>query len=138
MMRYLAIDLGQKRTGLAIGDDETRVVTPLDVIEHARQELLLQRVVDWLEREQIDAVVVGLPLNMDGTRGQSARRAEKFSIELGRRTSRPVHLTDERLSSTVADEQMAQSGLTHGQKRLRRDALAAATILRDFLEGLKQ
>jgi len=141
-VRFVAVDLGDARTGLAAGDDATRIVTPLEVLE-----------VPWRERDgeallaalatAIDThlgrggeIVVGLPLNMDGSEGPQAAKVRTFASRLGERTSRPVHLFDERLSSVQADWQMARSGLTRDDKKKRRDARAAAVILQDFLSQL--
>lgn len=132
-MRYLAIDLGDKRTGLAVGDDVTGIATPLDVIVTAssdeRQRLLLRAIED----QAPDALVIGLPLNIDGSEGPAAGKSRTFAEALSARCSLPVHFVDERLTSVAADDQMARTGLTHKRKKNRRDALAAATILRDFL-----
>ncbi len=133
-MRYLAIDLGEKRTGLAVGDDVTGVASPVGVIETADAAERMQRIVEAIEKHGPGAVVVGLPLNMDGTVGPAGERVQALVKELGERVGLAVHLFDERLSSEAANEQMARSGLTHRGKKRRRDALAAAVILRDFLE----
>jgi len=136
MKRYLAIDLGQKRTGLAVGDDELRLAMPFGVVVSGNPEQTLIQVGKTIEAEQPDAVVVGLPLNMDGSESAGSKRARDFAAALGERFGVEVHLMDERLTSAVADEQMAGRELTRDQKKMRRDALAAATILRDFLAGL--
>jgi len=137
-MRYLAIDLGDKRTGVAGGDDGTGIATPLEVINTANPAERMRQLVAMIEREGPDALVVGLPLNMDGSEGPSARKVRAFIEELSAKTSIPVHAHDERLTSVEADEQMAMSGLTHKQKKARRDAMAAAAILRGYFEGLSQ
>ena len=133
-MRYLAIDLGGKRTGLAVGDDESGIVTPLEVVVAGDDAQRLGAIGRVIEAQGPDALVLGLPLNMDGTPGPAAETAKAFAETLHERFKLPVHLADERLSSSVADEQMARRGLTRGDKKARRDALAAATILRDFLD----
>lgn len=133
-MRYLAIDLGDRRTGVAVGDDQTGIVTPLDVIETGSDSERFTRLRGLIEWEGPGALVVGWPLNMDGSVGPSAQKCKAFADRLSEATRLPVHLHDERLSSAAADEQMARSGLTHKQKKARRDALAAANILRGFLE----
>src|SRR5690606_34893250 len=79
-----------------------------------------------------EALVLGLPLNMDGTLGPAAEKTQAFAETLLEATGLDVYLVDERLSSAAADEAMARSGLTHGQKKARRDALAAAAILRAY------
>lgn len=150
-MRYLAFDVGDKRTGVAAGDAETGVVTPLTVVEVA---LVIQggnALVEALARmceEHLGSVVskaaaskapgelvCGLPLNMDGSEGPRSKIVRAFADRLAARTHRKVHLQDERLSSAEADWTMARSGLTRGEKKERRDARAAAVILQDFLAG---
>jgi len=135
-MRYLAIDLGDKRTGVAMGDSITRIVTPLDVINTSSEAERFTRLRDLIEWEGPGALVVGWPLNMDGSIGPNAEKCKAFADKLSEATRLPVHLHDERLSSAAADEQMAMSGLTHKQKKARRDAMAAANILRGFFETL--
>lgn len=141
-MRYLAIDLGDRRTGLALGDDETRIASPVALIDtpiSARDgEELLARILDAVLRhlgppDSPGEIVLGLPLNMDGSEGPRATAARDFARRIHARTGRTVHLHDERLSSADADWSLARTGLTRAQKKQRRDALAAAAILRDFL-----
>ena len=135
-MRYLAIDFGDKRTGLAVGDDVTRIAGPVDVIQTGTPEQYLTRLAEAVDRHGADALVVGLPLNMDGTEGAAAKKYRAFAQQLAERCGLPVHLVDERLSSDHAEGKLDRSGLTHGQKKSRRDALAAATILQDFFDCL--
>jgi putative Holliday junction resolvase len=134
-MRYLCFDLGDKRTGIAAGDDETGVVTPAGMLPTPHGEELVKAVLEAIETHGPDALVLGLPLNMDGTEGAQAKRVRDFGRQLGQRTDRPIHYQDERLTSYAADARMAGSGRTHKEKKESRDALAAAEILRDFLEA---
>lgn len=131
-MLHLAVDLGQRRTGLAIGDPQTGVASPLSVIESRDQDRLVRLVAAQVAAHQPAAVIIGLPLNMDGTRGPAAARAQAFAAKLRPLVRVPVHLCDERLSSAQAEQQLAGRGLTRRQKKARRDALAAAAILRQF------
>ncbi len=137
-MRFLAVDLGDKRTGLATGDSITRLAGPLDVIEIPltaadQGERLLDAIAKVIDADRPAAIVIGLPFNMDGTEGPAARKVRDFAARLMQRTSVPIHFQDERLTTREADWTMAQSGLTHAQKKARRDALAAAAILQDYL-----
>jgi putative Holliday junction resolvase len=134
-MRYLAIDLGDRRTGLAAGDDTTGLVSPAAVIEIRRGEALIDAVLAQIHEHEPDAIVIGLPLNMDGTEGDRAKIVRAFGEALAQRCTQPIHYQDERLTSFAADERMARTGRTHRQKKELRDALAAAEILRDFLDG---
>lgn len=137
-MRYLAIDLGEKRTGLAVGGDQTGIVTPLDVIETTNLNERIRRISLAVADQGVNELVLGLPLNMDGSEGDAAKSVRGLKGFLEQRFGIPVHLMDERLSSADADDKMSRSGLTRGKKKTRRDALAAAAILRDFLAMKKR
>ena len=132
-MRYLAVDLGAKRTGLAAGDDVVRLVQPVEVVQVSRGPALLDALARAVDRHGPDELVVGLPLNMDGTEGAGAKEAREFGALLAARVGLPVRFQDERLSSFEADERMARSGRTHREKRELRDALAACAILEAWL-----
>lgn len=131
-MRYLAIDYGAKRTGLAVCDATETVASPHDVLYGGKD--LAERIGRIVASEDIGAVVLGLPLNMDGSEGRQARRVLAFARELEQRIAVPIHLQDERLSSFGAEEKLHEIGLKRGKGRERLDALAAAEILRMFLE----
>jgi putative holliday junction resolvase len=146
LMRYIAIDLGDKRTGLAVGDAETRLVTPLSVLEspisvRAGEQLLddlAQAIGEQVSPHAAAELVVGLPLNMDGTEGPRAKLVREFAARIEKKTGRTVRFQDERLTSAEADWGMARSGMTRGEKKAKRDALAAGVVLRDFLETLRR
>jgi len=137
-MRYLAIDLGDRRTGLAVGDDATGLASPAGVIEKPIEpgEELLAAIERAAREYGPDELVMGLPLNMDDTEGPRAKLVRAFASRVEGRTGLVVRFQDERLTSAEADWSMARSGMTRGQKKSRRDALAAAAILRDYLETL--
>lgn len=137
-MRYLAIDLGGRRTGLAVGDDRTRTVSPAGVIEHPPGERFIHEIVKAVEEYQPGELIVGLPLNMDDTEGESARRVRAVAERIAEATNLPMHFKDERLTSFAADKRMARTGRTHKQKKHLRDALAAVEILRDFLDEVAE
>ena len=134
-MRYLAVDLGAKRTGLAAGDDVLRIVQPVEVLQVPRGPALMDALAKAVDRHGPDALVVGLPINMDGSEGAGAREAREFGALLAARVGIPVRFQDERLSSFEADQRMAQSGRTHREKKELRDALAACAILEAYLGG---
>ncbi len=137
-MMYLSIDRGGKRTGLAVGDDVLRLASPVDVIHTANEDELIRQIVKAIDEQMPDELVLGLPLNMDDSEGPAAKAARVFADKLTQTTGKVVHLVDERLSSYHADQLMSQTGLTHGQKKARRDALAAANILQAFLDGISE
>ena len=131
-MKYLAIDYGEKRTGLAICDASETIVTPLTVI--SGQKELPKRIADIVEKEGAEAIILGLPLNMDGSEGPQAKLVLKFAEQLRERLDIPIHLQDERLSSFNAEQKLAPAELTKSKKKKRLDAVAAASILEAFLE----
>lgn len=133
--RCLAIDLGDRRTGLALGDTTTGIASPLGAIKAPPGPERWTQLARVVERESPEALVLGLPLNMDGSAGKPARRARAFAAEAAERFHVAVHLVDERRSSLEADEAMARSGLTHAQKKARRDGLAAVILLQRFFEA---
>ena len=132
-MRYLAIDLGEKRTGLAVGDDVTKIVTPAGTIETSKPQHLLTMIERAIKQDTPNGLVVGLPLNMDGSEGPAARKVRQIADQIAAKTGLPVHLVDERLTSAAADDALSRTGLTQKAKKSRRDALAAAAILEIFL-----
>ena len=133
-MRYLAVDLGDKRTGLAVGDDELNMAQPVTVLEIPIGDVLIDAIVNAIQEQGVDSIVVGLPLNMDGSPGQRVAITKAFAAQLQTATSLQLHFQDERLTSSAAEEKLSGSGKTHKQKKKMRDALAAAEILNDFLQ----
>ena len=136
----MAIDLGDVRTGLAVGDDITNVVSPAGVIETPLgaadgAELLgaLARAADEHLGPGEGELVLGLPINMDGTEGPRVALTRAFGERIAQTLDRPVHHQDERSTTDGAHARMARTGLTHKQKKRRRDALAASIILERFL-----
>ncbi len=131
-MRYLAIDYGMKRTGLALCDAGETIASPYRVLQG--QKDLVQRIGRVVASENIEAIVLGLPLNMDGSEGPQAKRVRAFAHQLGSQIHVPVHFQDERLSSFGAEQKLGEIGLSKGKQRERLDAVAAAEILQAFLE----
>ncbi|MEM1186329.1 MAG: Holliday junction resolvase RuvX [Planctomycetota bacterium] len=141
--RFIGVDLGDKRTGLALGDSVTRLASPASLVETPIDERDGDALLDALDDaigELVDrgdaTLVIGLPLNMDGTEGARAKLTRAFAQRLSDRTGRPIEMHDERRTSLQADERLARTGLTHKQKKLRRDAIAASAMLQAFLDAL--
>jgi putative Holliday junction resolvase len=131
-MRYLAIDYGTKRTGLAICDAAETIASPLAILNGQKE--LLNKIAEITETENVEAIVLGLPLNMDGTESSQTKLVLKFAEKLKDCLPIPVYLQDERLSSFGAEEKLAPADFTRGKRKKRIDAVAAAEILEAFLE----
>ncbi|MEM7682507.1 MAG: Holliday junction resolvase RuvX [Planctomycetota bacterium] len=134
-MRRLAIDPGGKRTGLALGDDHSRIASPLGAINGVGSGAFAHQLDKQIDLAGPDALLVGWPVDMNGRRGPSAKASEALALQLARTTGLPVLLVDERLTTDQANSAMAQSGLTHQQKKARRDGLAAVALLGRFWEA---
>jgi putative Holliday junction resolvase len=131
MSRWLGIDHGTRRIGAALGDTDSRFASPLEAFS-ADDPALMRKFLALAERYGAAGVVVGWPLNDDGSEGPQAVLTRQFALELSRATGLDVRLWDETLSSFEADEKL--KGLhTRAGKRLRHDAVAAAAFLNDFL-----
>lgn len=134
--RFLGIDYGSKRIGLAIGDDAMRIASPVETVQvRGKVADHVRLIVERVEEYEVDAFVVGLPINMDGTEGQQAKIARGFGDALQKTTGKPVHYFDERLSSSAAQELLQPAELTRKKRKARLDAVAAQVILQGFLNS---
>ena len=131
-MRYLAIDYGEKRTGLAICDAGEMIASPLAVV--SGQFELIPRIVNVIKSENVEAIVIGLPLNMDDTEGPQVKRVKSFAARLREHIDISIFFYDERLSSFEAEKKLSGVDLTRKGKKKRLDAVAAAAILQSFLD----
>ncbi len=133
-MRYLAIDYGDKRTGLALCDTEEIIASPLTVLTKQKHSLI-KKILKTIEQHEIEAVVIGLPLHMDGTESPGTRIVRRFAEILAKQTDLPIHFQDERLSSFDAEKKLAGINLTRKKKKKHLDAVAAASILQSFIDN---
>jgi len=129
----LALDLGEKLVGVAVCDERLITTKRLPPLKRSNWKKLLQDVLDLLERFDAQTVVVGLPLNMDGSEGEAAENARRISLNLAKSVPRPVYLQDERLTSRAAIENLKAEGVKPDEIPALIDGEAAAMILRDFL-----
>ena len=131
-MVIMAVDFGQVRTGLAVCDESEILASPLAVVA-GDGRMLVQKIVRYVAERRAEMIVVGLPVNMDGTHGKSAKQSEALAEKLRRETGLPVILRDERLTTVSAHKALNETN-TRGQKRKAViDAVAAVLILEDYL-----
>lgn len=136
-MKILAVDLGTARTGIAVSDVGERLASPVGTLTEYNPERLLTRVADVAAEQKAEFIVVGHPRNMDGTRGDSARRAEEFAEALSERTGLPATLWDERLTTVSAIGFLNETN-TRGKKRKAVvDTVSAVIILQDYIDSRK-
>ena len=129
----LALDLGDKLVGAAVSDDRLVTIKRLPPLKRSNWKRLLQDVVTLIRRYDAQTVVIGLPLNLDGTSGEPAENARHIADNLARSIQRPVYLQDERLTSFEAMANLKAEGHKPGEIPDLIDGEAAAMILRDFI-----
>ena len=135
-MRALAVDLGSARVGLATCDRGGVLASPYDVLPTGRdREQLHRRLAAIVAEEEIEVVVVGLPLSLDGSHGPAARDAEERAAALAAVVGVPVVLHDERLTTVTAHRLLAAQGLDERARRKVVDGAAAAVLLQTWLDG---
>lgn len=131
--RFLGIDPGTKRLGLARGD-ELGLATPIPALVQSAATERWQALLGLISAQRIDEIVVGYPLNMDDTVGPKAEEAAAFADRLREATGLPVHLVDERLTSHEAEQTLPKEQLRSLRKQGVVDSRAAALILQDYLD----
>lgn len=133
-MVYLGIDLGTRRVGLAVADDECPVATVLPILPVKSPEEALAAVVRAYRENQADVAVLGLPLDMTGHRGAKAKEAEQFAEKL-RAAGLAVELWDERLTTEEVRKQLVGAGVSRKDRTGFIDSLAAQKILSSYLDS---
>lgn len=131
--RVLAIDLGAKRIGLAISDETRTIAFPAGTLASRGPKLDVAALAALVAEREVGAIVVGLPIHLNGRRGPEAERAEAFAAKLGEATGLPVSLLDERWTSRGAERALHEMGRSAKQQRGKVDEVAATLLLQTFL-----
>ncbi len=134
MKRYLGVDYGKKRVGLAISDGLGMTARPLEVVSPGR---IVERVIEIHHEHELDAVVVGLPTGLRGHEGESAAGARALGTRLGEAVGVDVVYVDERFTSRIAEEALLGSGMRRRKRRETVDKVAAAVILQGYLDSIR-
>jgi len=136
MARWIGIDYGKRRIGVAVGDPGEVIASPATTLDGTGTASRDARVVlEWAAENEAAGIVVGLPMNMDGTIGPQAKLSQDFAAQLEKHGNLTVELWDERLSSFQADQIMRDAGVRRSRQKKQRDALAAQVILQSFLDA---
>lgn len=133
---FLAFDYGEKYIGVAVGSSHTRLAEPVTTLRGSAKNPDWAGVSRLIDEWRPDALIVGLPLNMDGGDNPMTRAARAFGQRLRERYNLPVHMVDERLSTLTARDILNQAGVPMRRHKSRLDKLAAQTILQSFLNEL--
>jgi putative Holliday junction resolvase len=133
-MRYLGLDIGDRRIGVALSDPSGMLASPLTIIERSQELADLEAIDSIIKQNDVGWVIVGLPRSMNGSLGRQAEKVSDFTNKLCQHIQVPVAFRDERLTTVSARRFMRESGSKKARARARDDAIAAALILQGFLE----
>ena len=134
-MTIAALDLGRRRIGVAVTDAASMGAHPVGIIERRALKKDLDAIAAMLRDRSVSTIVVGLPLNMDGSEGSVARGARRFAASIADALGVAVEMFDERLTSFEARERLANMPVRKGARKTGIDALAAVVILEGWMQA---
>jgi putative Holliday junction resolvase len=134
-MRYLAIDYGSRRMGIAISDELKTIAQPLQFIPSEPADAFVTRLQEIVAEKQIELILVGMPRQMDGTYGAAAEKVGEFVAALKEKVAVPIKTWDERLTSAQANRVLLQANVRRHQRKQKVDAMAAAILLQSYLDA---
>ena len=139
-MRIMGLDYGSKTVGVAISDELLLTAQAKEIIRRKEENKLrktLSRIEELIQEYEVEMIVLGLPLNMDQSESVRSALSEEFRDKLQRRTSLPVIMWDERLTTVEADAIMDEVGIKKADRKQYVDMIAAQVILQDYLDNRK-
>ena len=134
--RLLGIDPGNKNIGFAICDENKKVATPLKVLQKSKFEVLIKQINQIIKENHIKGIIIGNPINMDGTSGKSSQSASDFAKNLSKNITIPITMLDERLSSEGSFKITKELGTSVSNRVNKLDKNAAAFILQGAIDYL--
>ena len=135
--RLLGIDLGTKRIGIAISDYNQKIATPLQTLDKSKQGKLIDELENIISEYDIKGIIIGNPINMDGTYGKSSQSAKDIAINISNKVGIPVSLWDERLSTVGAFNLSSELDINVSKREKDIDKFAAAFILQGALDFIQ-
>ena len=135
--RLLGIDLGTKRIGIAISDYNQKIATPLQTLDKSKQGKLIDELESIISDNDIKGIIIGNPINMDGTYGKSSQSAKDIAINISNKIDIPVSLWDERLSTVGAFNLSSELDINVSKREKDIDKFAAAFILQGALDFIQ-
>ena len=135
-MRLLGVDLGSKTIGLAVSDPLLKIASPITTLKRSKLSSNAIEFSNIIKNYQIGGIIVGLPINMDGTEGPRVQATRDWSLDLARILSIPVAFWDERLSTVAVERMMLKADMTRNKRAAKIDQAAAAYILQGALDNI--
>ncbi len=137
MDKILGIDYGDTRTGLSISDDLCIIASPIGTVSASGMKETVDIIADTVKRYSVSKIVLGLPLNMDGTEGERAIRTKRLAAVLTKVTGLEVILKDERLTTVSALRVLDEASVTRDKRKNTVDTMSAQIILQSYLDTIK-
>ena len=137
-MRILAVDYGDARTGLASCYKYESIASPVGTVAERNQDVLVRKISDKAKELGTEHIVVGLPVNMDGSRGERAQKCEEFAKKLSESTGLEVSMWDERVTTVQAIGILNETNVRGKRRKAVIDTVAATLILESYLEYRKK
>ena len=134
--RLLGLDIGKKTIGLALSDTGLKIATPVKILYRTKFTPDVAELFSLVDEQNVGGLVLGWPLNMDGSAGPRCDSTRDFAHALMRIRDIPVFLQDERLSTQAVESAMIAADMTRNKRAIRRDALAAGWILQSALDAI--
>ncbi|MGB9300237.1 MAG: Holliday junction resolvase RuvX [Anaerolineae bacterium] len=134
LMRLMGLDIGDKRIGVALSDPDKMLARSLRVMRRRSQEADMHLIASLVEEHDVEKIIIGHPLRLNGRAGEQATRIESYAAELRAALGVPVVLWDESCSTQRAREAMIEAGRGRKERKARLDAVAAAVILQDYMD----
>ncbi len=134
-MRILALDVGEKNIGLAISDELGLIAQGLPTLRHQTKDEDISAIANILKVHHITEVVVGIPINLDGSLGKKAQEVAVFLEDLKKKITLPIKVWDERFTSVQAEKVLLEAGLSRKKRKRKIDQLAARLILQNYLDA---
>ncbi|MBR6603737.1 MAG: Holliday junction resolvase RuvX [Clostridia bacterium] len=135
--RIMGVDFGEVRTGIAISDASRFLASGIGYIKEGGLHKTAERIAEMVKEENVSAVVIGCPVNMNGTEGPRAERCRDLAREIGELTSLPVAMMDERMTTMAASRFLNETNTRGAKRKTVIDTLSAQIILQNFIDRLK-
>jgi putative Holliday junction resolvase len=133
-MRFMGLDFGDKRIGIAVSDDQGQIAMPKDTLQRSGKVKYIERLAELADQENVGEILVGMPVSMDGSHGPQAQKVMRFVQRLRQRVEIPVVVWDERLTTVAAERILIEGNLSRSRRRRVIDKVAAAYLLQSYLD----
>src|SRR5687767_4238821 len=134
-MRFMGLDHGTRRIGVAVSDETKTIATPLEYIPAEPMDKVIERLQELIREKDVELILIGMPRNMDGTYGPATDKVKEFIAALQPHITTPIKTWDERLTSVMANRALLQGNVRRDKRKQTVDKMAAAVLLQSYLDS---